>query len=73
MFIMCVYVITAYCVSISELTFGKIIGCGSFAKVYKGVWRENTVALKTLRLPGSDALQWPYPKEVEILKLVVYS
>lgn len=63
---------TASRISVDQLTFGKIIGSGSFAKVYKGIWRGNTVALKCVRLPhGSDTSLFPTPKEVEVLKLVL--
>lgn len=59
-------------ISLSELTYGKMIGSGSFAKVYKGLWRGHTVALKCVKIPhGRDASTLPTPREVEVLKSVI--
>ena len=32
----------------SDLTFSRCIGEGSFGRVYLGMWRETTVAIKIL-------------------------
>jgi predicted Ser/Thr protein kinase len=32
----------------AELTFGKILGAGSFGRVYQGTWRHSEVAIKEL-------------------------
>ena len=54
-----------------DLHIGRKIGCGTFAKVYKGTWNDRTVALKSIALPpGCNVSQMHAPKEVEILKLV---
>ena len=58
-------------ISLSEF-YGKMIGSGSFAKVYKGLWRGHTVALKCVKIPhGRDASKLPTPREVEVLKSVI--
>ena len=56
-----------------DIHFGSVIGRGSFAVVHKGSWKGIEVALKRIQLPvGSDISTFPTPKEVTILKLVVY-
>ncbi len=39
-------------VPLSELQFSRVIGEGSFGKVYLGKWQETTVAIKILTSPG---------------------
>lgn len=39
-------------VPLAELQFSRVIGEGSFGKVYLGKWQETTVALKILTSPG---------------------
>ncbi|CAL5230064.1 g13517 [Coccomyxa viridis] len=54
-------------VSISDLQFSRLIGEGSFGRVYLGKWRETTVAIKLLSQPlmpgqlrmGEDAALGP--------------
>lgn len=54
-----------------DIQFGKIIGRGSFAVVYRGHWRGKEVALKKIQLPsGSDLAALATPKEVLILRYV---
>ena len=61
-------------VDMKDVQFGKIIGRGSFAVVYKGVWRGKEVALKQIQLPcGSDLATLTTPKEVLILRYYSYS
>lgn len=38
-------------VPLSELQFSRVIGEGSFGKVYLGKWQETTVAIKILTSP----------------------
>lgn len=58
-------------IPIKQLHFGEVIGRGTFGKVYKGMWKGLTVALKSITLPaGGDMSFLPTPKEVEVLRLV---
>ena len=34
-----------------DLEFSVLIGKGTFGEVHKGMWKEQTVALKKLKLP----------------------
>ena len=38
----------------SELQFSRVIGEGSFGRVYLGKWRETTVAIKILNAQGGS-------------------
>lgn len=38
-------------VPFSELQFSRVIGEGSFGRVYLGKWRETAVAIKILNAP----------------------
>lgn len=51
-----------------DLQFNKIIGRGSFAVVYRGLWQGKDVALKQIRVPCGNIAN--VPKEVAILRLV---
>ena len=56
-----------------ELTYGRVIGHGSFGVVHHGMWKGEEVAIKKLRLPpGTDASLLPL-SEITVLKYVVYS
>lgn len=56
-------------VDFDEVEFGDVIGRGSYAVVYKGNWRNNTVALKCINiskmLQTADQLQ-----EIAILRFL---
>lgn len=39
-------------VPFAELQFSRVIGEGSFGRVFLGKWRETTVAIKILNAPG---------------------
>ncbi|KAK9820960.1 hypothetical protein WJX81_007609 [Elliptochloris bilobata] len=39
-------------ISFSDLQFSRVIGQGSFGRVFLGKWRETTVAIKLLNEPG---------------------
>ena len=41
-------------IAFEELTFGNVIGRGSFGEVHKGVWYGTTVALKRIRFMHVD-------------------
>ena len=57
------------CADMKDIQFGKIIGRGSFAVVYRGTWLGKEVALKRIQLPsGSDPATLVTPKEVSILR-----
>lgn len=47
-------------IDFDELQFGKMIGEGSFGTVFKGRWRENTVAIKVAK---QTMLQMSYVRE----------
>ena len=47
-------------IDFDELQFGKVIGEGSFGTVFKGRWRENTVAIKVAK---QTMLQMSYVRE----------
>ena len=51
----------------NDLEFGNIVGKGSFAVVYRGLWQGRDVALKQIRLPCASSTT--VPKEVTILRL----
>ena len=56
-------------VEMKDITFGAIVGRGSFAVVHQGKWNGKEVALKCIRLPHGTSI--PYsnlPQEVEILR-----
>ena len=58
-------------IAFEELTFGNVIGRGSFGEVHKGVWNGTTVALKRIRFPSETQISsLSIPKEVSVLKLV---
>lgn len=37
----------------------KVLGEGSFAKVYKGVWRKETVAVKRMNFVQTEGTELP--------------
>ena len=42
----------------NKIQFGELVGRGSYGTVHKGVWKEQTVALKRLQIPpGMDKSQ----------------
>ena len=56
-------------ISVGELRFHEVIGSGAFAKVYKGNWKKNTVALKCINVSHDrDTSFLPFPNEMEALK-----
>ena len=58
-------------IAFEELTFGNVIGRGSFGEVHKGVWNGTAVALKRIRFPPETEISsLSIPKEVSVLKLV---
>ena len=48
-----------------DLEFGKIIGRGSFAVVYRGCWQGKDVALKQIRMPCGNINMWQLRVENE--------
>ena len=46
---------TAWQIAYDELTFSRVIGEGSFGRVFLGKWRETTVAIKLLTPPVPKA------------------
>ena len=46
---------TAWQIAYDELTFSRVIGEGSFGRVFLGKWRETTVAIKLLTPPMPKA------------------
>lgn len=56
-------------VDMKDIEFGKVIGRGNFAVVYRGFWHGKEVALKSIQLPSSsDLAALTTPKEVLILR-----
>ncbi len=58
-------------ISKDELHFGKVIGCGSFGKVYRGLWKGNTVALKSIKLPPGSETKFPHQNGLQTLKIAM--
>eukprot|EP01098_Paradermamoeba_levis_P004984 TRINITY_DN2117_c0_g1_i4.p1 TRINITY_DN2117_c0_g1~~TRINITY_DN2117_c0_g1_i4.p1 ORF type:complete len:1636 (+),score=493.61 TRINITY_DN2117_c0_g1_i4:118-5025(+) len=40
-------------IDLGELKLGKILGSGSFGRVYKGIWKDQIVAVKEMKLPDN--------------------
>ncbi len=53
----------------SEIGYGRLIGQGSFAKVYDGVWRNKKVAVKIVNADNVLAAN-EAQKEAEMMALV---
>ncbi|BDA51599.1 probable Ephrin type-A receptor 5 at C-terminar half [Coccomyxa sp. Obi] len=41
------------CPRLPGLAWGRLVGCGSFGRVYKGTWHDRRVAIKVLSTQGS--------------------
>jgi serine/threonine protein kinase len=53
-----------------ELTIGRQIGKGSFAVVYRGVWRNQEVAIKRVTRPTGHGNPWWEERELRIMMAV---
>jgi len=58
-------------ISFEELEFGELIGSGAFGDVYKGSWRQITVAIKKLKPSATmGAKLKEFKQEIDLFKKV---